>query len=230
MSDADRQAARAIDNEMRRRYEERQQQRNGESEAEESRVMFSVGGKNKKQHRGTAKKAGQPSASTPSVMPRAKIVKGNDVTNNIDKELNNFNGSGYTAKEFLFRVAKAFGLSEPSFDNSYYASVGKGGDIRIANHYADASSYSRAGNTSGEHSGCVIKLSPHVFMTLDEILAYSTAELSRKNQDDLNLKQVWELRGLCCCLLYIYCQKREKFSPIEAGTFLVLILIRQSVI
>jgi hypothetical protein len=113
---------------------------------------------------GVASEAGRPRRSAQAVPNSgAKLSMVQELTNNIEKLSEDISEKGEMgAHEFLFNVAKAFGLEGNNLNKSFYKDLGNSIGIRISDHYANADNITKK-NSNDEVYGLVVKLSPQRF-------------------------------------------------------------------
>ncbi len=113
---------------------------------------------------GVASEAGRPRRSAQAVPNSgAKLSMVQELTNNIEKLSDDISEKGEMgAHEFLFNVAKAFGLEGNNLNKSFYKDLGGSVGIRISDHYANADNITEK-NSNDEVYGLVVKLSPQRF-------------------------------------------------------------------
>ena len=113
---------------------------------------------------GVASEAGRPRRSAQAVPNSgAKLSMVQELTNNIEKLSEDISKKGEMgAHEFLFNVAKAFGLEGNNLNKSFYKDLGNSIGIRISDHYANADNITKK-NSNNEVYGLVVKLSPQRF-------------------------------------------------------------------
>ena len=113
---------------------------------------------------GVASEAGRPRRSAQAVPNSgAKLSMVQELTNNIEKLSDDISEKGEMgAHEFLFNVAKAFGLEGNNLNKSFYKDLGGSVGIRISDHYANADNITEK-NNNDEVYGLVVKLSPQRF-------------------------------------------------------------------
>ena len=113
---------------------------------------------------GVASEAGRPRRSAQAVPNSgAKLSMVQELTNKIEKLSEDISEKGEMgAHEFLFNVAKAFGLEGNNLNKSFYKDLGNSIGIRISDHYANADNITKK-NSNDEVYGLVVKLSPQRF-------------------------------------------------------------------
>ena len=113
---------------------------------------------------GVASEAGRPRRSAQAVPNSgAKLSMVQEITNKIEKLSEDISEKGEMgAHEFLFNVAKAFGLEGNNLNKSFYKDLGNSIGIRISDHYANADNITKK-NSNDEVYGLVVKLSPQRF-------------------------------------------------------------------
>ena len=113
---------------------------------------------------GVASEAGRPRRSAQAVPNSgANLSMVQEITNKIEKLSEDISEKGEMgAHEFLFNVAKAFGLEGNNLNKSFYKDLGNSIGIRISDHYANADNITKK-NSNDEVYGLVVKLSPQRF-------------------------------------------------------------------
>ena len=144
---------------------------------------------------GVASEAGRPRRSAQAVPNSgAKLSMVQELTNKIEKLSEDISEKGEMgAHEFLFNVAKAFGLEGNNLNKSFYKDLGNSIGIRISDHYANADNITKK-NSNDEVYGLVVKLSPQRFKSKSdanylEYVYYSdklTGERQREIVEGLN--------------------------------------------
>lgn len=186
MSDADRQAARAIDNEMRRRYEERQQQRNGESEAEESEVRLNIDENNsevafdpfavedekqKEIWKNAIKSLDRPRHAyapeqdgSSKSLSAANIQQIENITKNFEFFKKDVAKYPFERDVFLKRLAGSLGYRENNKDSKYGEpiTIGDGGEVtvRVSNHNARVQNFEIHHSNKDMNYGIIIHGTP----------------------------------------------------------------------
>lgn len=138
---------------------------------------------------GVASEAGHPSWSA-QAMPNsvAKLNRNPKLTKDLDGLLNNISKKGMGAHEFLFNVAKTFGLKGDNFNKSFYTDLGDSVGIRISDHYANTNNVKQK-NKNNEVYGFVVKLSPHRFKSREDAnyleYVYYPDKLTQERQQEI---------------------------------------------
>ena len=139
---------------------------------------------------GVASEAGRPRRSAQAVPNSgAKLSMVQELTNNIEKLSDDISEKGEMgAHEFLFNVAKAFGLEGNNLNKSFYKDLGNSIGIRISDHYANADNITKK-NSNNEVYGLVVKLSPQHFKSKDDAnyleYVYYPDKLSGERQHEI---------------------------------------------
>ena len=118
---------------------------------------------------GVASEAGRPRRSAQAVPNSgANLSMVQEITNKIERLSEDISEKGEMgAHEFLFNVAKAFGLEGNNLNKSFYKDLGNSIGIRISDHYANADNITKK-NSNNEVYGLVVKLSPQHFKSKDD--------------------------------------------------------------
>ena len=118
----------------------------------------------------------------------AKLNKSPKLTKDLDVLLNKISLKGMGAHEFLFNVAKAFGLKGDNFNKSFYTDLGDSVGIRISDHTASTSNVVEK-NKNNEVYGFVVKLSPHRFKSREDAnyleYVYYPDKLTQERQQEI---------------------------------------------
>ena len=139
---------------------------------------------------GVASEAGRPRRSAQAVPNSgAKLSMVQEITNKIEKLSEDISEKGEMgAHEFLFNVAKAFGLEGNNLNKSFYKDLGNSIGIRISDHYANADNITKK-NSNNEVYGLVVKLSPQHFKSKDDAnyleYVYYPDKLSGERQHEI---------------------------------------------
>ena len=139
---------------------------------------------------GVASEAGRPRRSAQAVPNSgANLSMVQEITNKIEKLSEDISEKGEMgAHEFLFNVAKAFGLEGNNLNKSFYKDLGNSIGIRISDHYANADNITKK-NSNNEVYGLVVKLSPQHFKSKDDAnyleYVYSPDKLSGERQHEI---------------------------------------------
>ena len=139
---------------------------------------------------GVASEAGRPRRSAQAVPNSgAKLSMVQELTNKIEKLSEDISEKGEMgAHEFLFNVAKAFGLEGNNLNKSFYKDLGNSIGIRISDHYANADNITKK-NSNNEVYGLVVKLSPQHFKSKDDAnyleYVYYPDKLSGERQHEI---------------------------------------------
>ena len=139
---------------------------------------------------GVASEAGRPRRSAQAVPNSgAKLSMVQEITNKIEKLSEDISEKGEMgAHEFLFNVAKAFGLEGNNLNKSFYKDLGNSIGIRISDHYANADNITKK-NSNDEVYGLVVKLSPQRFKSKSDAnyleYVYYPDKLSGERQHEI---------------------------------------------
>lgn len=139
---------------------------------------------------GVASEAGRPRRSAQAVPNSgANLSMVQEITNKIEKLSEDISEKGEMgAHEFLFNVAKAFGLEGNNLNKSFYKDLGNSIGIRISDHYANADNITKK-NSNNEVYGLVVKLSPQHFKSKDDAnyleYVYYPDKLSGERQHEI---------------------------------------------
>ena len=139
---------------------------------------------------GVASEAGRPRRSAQAVPNSgANLSMVQEITNKIEKLSEDISEKGEMgAHEFLFNVAKAFGLEGNNLNKSFYKDLGNSIGIRISDHYANADNITKK-NSNNEVYGLVVKLSPQRFKSKSDAnyleYVYYPDKLSGERQHEI---------------------------------------------
>ena len=139
---------------------------------------------------GVASEAGRPRRSAQAVPNSgANLSMVQEITNKIEKLSEDISEKGEMgAHEFLFNVAKAFGLEGNNLNKSFYKDLGNSIGIRISDHYANADNITKK-NSYNEVYSLVVKLSPQHFKSKDDAnyleYVYYPDKLSGERQHEI---------------------------------------------
>ena len=117
---------------------------------------------------GVASEDSHPSRSA-QALPNSGAKLGNNqkFANNLSELSEQLSERGMGAHEFLYNVAKAFGLNANNLNKSYYQDLNNLVGIRISDHSASPSNIVEK-NKNDEVYGLVVKLSNHRFKSRDD--------------------------------------------------------------
>ena len=112
---------------------------------------------------GVASETGRPSRSAQAVSNAgAKIGKKSEYRNSLEEISERMDERGMGAHEFLYNIAKAFGLKGDGLRASFYQDLGNSVGIRISDHTANTYNIANK-NGNSEVYGLVVKLGGHRF-------------------------------------------------------------------
>ena len=117
---------------------------------------------------GVASEAGRPRRSAQALpSSNAKLDNNQKFANNLLVLSENLSERDMGAHEFLFNVAKAFGLNGQNLNKSFYQDLSNSVGIRISDHSANTDNITNR-NVNDEVYGLVVKLSNHRFKSRDD--------------------------------------------------------------
>ena len=117
---------------------------------------------------GVASEASHPRRSAQAA-PNSSAKLGNNqkIANNLSELSEKLSERGMGAHEFLFNVARAFGLDGNNLNKSFYQDLSNSVGIRISDHSASTNNIYKK-NNNDEVYGLVVKLSNHRFKSRDD--------------------------------------------------------------
>ena len=117
---------------------------------------------------GVASEASHPRRSAQAA-PNSSAKLGNNqkIANNLSELSEKLSEKGMGAHEFLFNVARAFGLDGNNLNKSFYQDLSNSVGIRISDHSASTNNIYKK-NNNDEVYGLVVKLSNHRFKSRDD--------------------------------------------------------------
>ena len=117
---------------------------------------------------GVASEAGRPRRSAQALpSSNAKLDNNQKIANNLSELSEKLSERGMGAHEFLFNVARAFGLDGNNLNKSFYQDLSNSVGIRISDHSASTNNIYKK-NNNDEVYGLVVKLSNHRFKSRDD--------------------------------------------------------------
>ena len=112
---------------------------------------------------GVASETGRPSRSAQAVSnSSAKVSKKSEYRVGLEKLSDRLGEKGMGAHEFLYGIAKAFGLKGDGLRASFYQDLGNSVGIRVSDHSANTDNIASK-NANSEVYGLVVKLGRHRF-------------------------------------------------------------------